>query len=89
MALIFKSSAEKTELPVKSPKSGHTKAKDLTFVDLSKPGRIRTGHMMTLFSVSHSTLYKRMHTGTIPKPDGKDGLRPFWRTETVAIALAE
>ena len=87
MALFYKSSADKAELLIKSSKSGHTKAKDLTFVDLTKPGRIRTGHMMTLFSISHSTLYKRMHSGTIPKPDGKDGVRPFWRTETIRQAL--
>lgn len=65
------------------PRNGHTRPMALTFTDLSKPGRLRTGHMMTLFSVSHSTLYKQIKSNVIPKPDGKDGKRPYWLHESV------
>ena len=68
--------------------NNHTKAQPLTNIDLDKPGRLRVGHLMTLFSVSHSTLYKHIKHGQIPAPDGHDGNRPFWRTETIRSALA-
>lgn len=67
-------------------KQTHTKPRPIDLVDLSKPGRLRVGHMLTLFSVSHSTLYARMAAGTIPKADGKDG-RPYWLTSTVKPLL--
>lgn len=66
----------------------HTKPQNLRLIDLSQPGRIRVGHLMTLFSVSHSALYRRLRNGAIPIADGNDG-RPFWRTETIKGALAE
>lgn len=68
-------------------RTSHTQARPLTHIDLDKPGRLRVGHMMTLFSVSHSTLYSHIRAGRIPKPDGDDGARPYWRTETVKQAL--
>lgn len=86
MGLHIQSASVKSE-PKAKPRNGHTRPMTLTFVDLSKPGRIRIGHMMTLFSVSHSTLYKKIQIGAIPKPDGKDGKRPFWLTETVLDVL--
>lgn len=86
MTLFIQGASVKSALSTNS-RSGHTRPMALTFVDLSKPGRIRVGHMMTLFSVSHSTLYKRIENGLIPQPDGRDGSRPFWLTETVAKAL--
>lgn len=82
MGLHIQSASVKSE-PKAKPRNGHTRPMTLTFVDLSKPGRIRIGHMMTLFSVSHSTLYKRIESSVIPKPDGKDGKRPYWLHETV------
>ena len=86
MGLFIQGASVKSEPSGKS-RSGHARPMALTFVDLSKPGRIRVGHMMTLFSVSHSTFYKRIEKGLIPEPDGRDGSRPFWLTETVAKAL--
>ena len=65
----------------------HTRARPLGGIDLRQPGRLRVGHLLTLFSVSHSTLYSHIRSGKIPKPDGEDGTRPFWLTSTVAKAL--
>jgi len=61
----------------------HTRARPLTNIDLTKPGRLRVGHLLTLFSVSHSTLYSHIKFGLLPPPDGKDGTRPYWLTQTV------
>lgn len=68
-------------------RTGHTRARTVSGIDLSQPGRLRVGHLLTLFSVSHSTLYSHIKAGKIPKPDGMDGSRPFWLTETVVRAL--
>ena len=65
----------------------HTRARPLGGIDLGQPGRLRVGHLLTLFSVSHSTLYSHIKAGKIPKPDGEDGARPFWLTSTVAKVL--
>jgi hypothetical protein len=94
MALIQKTLAVQPEQPEQPLASGtkrresHTRAQPLQFVDLNKPGRLRVGHLLTLFSVSHSTLYKHIQLGHIPAPDGKSGLRPYWNTETVREALS-
>jgi hypothetical protein len=94
MAIIFKSGtipfqpSQEREAALPHPaKSGHSKALPITGIDLKQPGRLRAGHLMTLFSVSHSTLYNRIRAGIIPKPDGADGTRPYWKTETVRQAL--
>lgn len=62
---------------------GHCKPLPFDFADLHKPGRLRVGHLMYLFSVSHSTFYKYQAAGLIPKPDGKEFKRPFWLTSTL------
>jgi hypothetical protein len=67
-------------------KQGHSKPLPLT-ISLHQPGRLRVGHLMNLLSISHATLYARLLTGAIPKPDGKDGKRPFWKTSTVRSLL--
>lgn len=64
------------------PRSGHSKALPVHVIDFSKPGRLRVGHLLTLFSTSHSTLYEHMGT-RYPAPDGKDGGRPYWKTSTI------
>lgn len=71
----------------RSTRVTHTRARPLGGIDLRQPGRLRVGHLLTLFSVSHSTLYSHIKAGRIPKPDGDDGTRPFWLTSTVAKAL--
>ena len=58
-----------------SGKSGHTKARPVP-AGLEGDVRVRTGQVMTLYNVSHSTLYQRIRDGRIPKPDGHD-CRPF------------
>lgn len=85
MSLIFKSSATVKPLHernITKPRNGHAKAIPVTFLHLNRPGRVRIGHMLTLLQISHSTLYKRIDSGQLPKPDGKD-TRPYWHTETV------
>lgn len=79
---------EQPSAPPSKRRESHTRAQPLTFVDLDKPGRLRVGHLLTLFSVSHSTLYKHIQLGHIPPPDGKSGLRPYWNTATVREALS-
>lgn len=63
---------------------GHCKPLPFDPADLRKPGRLRVGHLMALFDVSHSTFYKHVAAGLIPKPDGYDFKRPFWFTATIA-----
>lgn len=96
MALTFvpRISQPQPVIEVKTPsrgskKTGHSKALPTTGIDLEQPGRIRTGHLMTLFSISHSTLYNRIRSGKLPKPDGNDGNRPYWNTETIRQALRQ
>ena len=78
-----------TKQPATEKKSrGHTKAAVPT-ISLDLPGRLRIAHLMSLFAVSHSTLYAGMKAGHYPQPDGRDGKRPFWNTETVRSRLSE
>jgi predicted DNA-binding transcriptional regulator AlpA len=89
MALQIRNS-ESTVTEVVSPKPrriGHTRARPVSGIDLSQPGRLRVGHMLTLFGVSHSTLYSHIKAGRIPKADGSDGTRSYWLTATVVQAL--
>lgn len=65
----------------------HTRPCALDNIDLAKPGRLRVGHLLTLFSVSHSTLYLRIKQGLIPEADGYDGSRPYWLTSSVRMLL--
>jgi hypothetical protein len=91
---VSKSAATSVGVPVPSQQScagnakkqraqGHCKPIPFDFADLHKPGRLRVGHLMHLFSVSHSTFYKYQAAGLIPKPDGKEFKRPFWLTSTL------
>lgn len=71
--------------PATKPKpQGHCKPLPFDPADLRKPGRLRVGHLMALFELSHSTFYKHVAAGLIPKPDGYDFKRPFWFTATIA-----
>ena len=65
-------------------KPGHAKPLPFNKADLLKPGRLKPGHLMTLFGISHSTLYKRRADGLIPPPDLKEYGRPLWFTSTIA-----
>lgn len=82
--LSVASSSKKISSASKAHKapSGHSKALPVHNIDFNSPGRLRVGHLLTLFSVSHSGLYA--HLGTrYPLPDGKDGGRPYWNIRTV------
>ena len=84
MALIVQSNNKNAATDCAATKKlGHTRPASVADIELSKPGRLRVGHLMTYFSVSHSTLYEHMKSGRVPKPDGRDGKRPFWNTATI------
>lgn len=89
MALIIKSAdLSRSVASQGGPKrQTHTRARPLTGIDMSSSVRLRVGHMLTLFSISHSTLYTRMAAGQIPKPDGRDGKRPYWSAAKVQVFL--
>lgn len=59
---------------------GHCKPLPIT-TDLTQPGRLRVGHCLTLYAVSHSSFYRGLGE-RYPKPDGHDG-RPYWNTATI------
>ena len=58
-------------------------------ISLDQPGRVRVGHLLELLSTSHATFYRRVAEGVYPKPDGYDGKRPYWRTDTVRELLSQ
>ena len=68
----------------KKSKATHTKRRPYDRANLLKPGRLKTGEMLDLYSVSHSTFYRHLAEGIIPKPDGHILNRPYWLTATVA-----
>lgn len=63
-------------------RNGHTRP-EAPAVSLDQPGRLRVANLMHLLSVSHAHLYQGMTCGLYPKPDGHDGRRPYWKTETI------
>ena len=69
----------------KSPKRRQPAA---PLISLDQPGRLRFPNVMALLAISHQTLYKRMSAGLAPKPDGYDGVRPYWNTKTIRDFLA-
>lgn len=58
-------------------------------IDINRPGRLRSAHVLAICAISHSSLYRRMKEGTFPKPDGVDGNRNYWSTSTVLSFLRE
>jgi hypothetical protein len=60
--------------------SGHSKHLPIDF-DLHRPGRVRTGHLLTLLHVSHSKFCADRKAGKILPPDGHDP-RAWWWNET-------
>jgi len=87
MAVIITRRSEKLPKSVAQPaakKKGHCKPLPVT-IDLNQPGRLRVGHCLTLFSVSHASFYRGLGK-KYPKPDGNDG-RPYWSTATISRSL--
>lgn len=70
--------------PAKKTKATHTKRRPYDPDNLLKPGRLKTGEMLGLYKVSHSTFYQHRAKGIVPPPDGHIMGRPFWLTSTVA-----
>lgn len=73
-------------LPIKKRSRGHTQPSPL-LIDLNGPGRVRVANLLSLFGISHSTLYARIRVGAFPGPDGRDGRIPFWKTSTIREKL--
>lgn len=56
-------------------------------IDLNGPGRLRTANVLAVCAISHSTLYARLKQHEFPPPDGKDGGRNYWNTQTISAYL--
>lgn len=69
----------------RKPQRGHAKA--LPLPDLNAPGRLRVGHLLSAYGLSHSTLYSHLKLKLLPQPDGYVARRPYWRTETIKADL--
>lgn len=66
---------------------GHTRARP-PLIGLDQPGRLYVGNLMAIYGVSHSALYERLADGRLPRPDGRDGRRPYWLTTSVRNHIA-
>lgn len=66
---------------------GHAKA--LPRPDLNQPGRVRVGHLMSLYGLSHSSIYAHLRKKLLPPPDGAIAGRPYWWPETIKADLAK
>ncbi len=67
----------------KTQKSARGHSKCLPLPNLAVPGRLRIGHLMTAYGLSHSSVYAHLQRKWIPAPDGKIGSRPYWLTKTI------
>jgi len=68
-------------------KSGNTRPLPLPF-DLHQCGRLRIGHLLTVYGVSAPEFYKRAKAGLMPVADGRDP-RPYWEAQTVIAFKAQ
>ena len=85
MALkIIRVPANNAQKPKKT--NGHTKAVAPT-ISLDQPGRLRVAHVLSIYGISHSTLYAGLKRKRYPKPDGYDGVMPYWMTSTIRHSL--
>lgn len=71
---------------------GHTQPR-APIVSLDQPGRLRVANVIALLGISHSSLYAGLRpkpgetTTRYPKPDGRDGGFPYWKTATILAFL--
>lgn len=56
--------------------------------ELSGLKRLHAKEVMNLLDVKKSVFYAGIASGRYPKPDGTDGVRPFWRVDTLHVFLA-
>jgi len=79
------SNTSQSEAPQRKGQIGHCKS--LAVPDLNTPVRLRIGHLLTLYGVSHTTYYRHLDKQLIPQPDGFVAGRPFWKTSTIRADL--
>lgn len=79
------SNTPQSEAAQRKGQRGHCKS--LPAPDLNTPVRLRIGHLLTLYGVSHSTFYRHQRKLLIPPPDGVVVARPFWRSATIKADL--
>jgi predicted DNA-binding transcriptional regulator AlpA len=71
---------------------GHTAPK-APIISLDQPGRLRVANILAILGISHATLYAGLKpkpgqtTTRYPKPDGRDGKFPYWKTSTIRAFL--
>lgn len=75
--------------PAANINKGHARKLDIQGLDLNTPQRLLVGHVLALMKTSHSTLIRWIESGDFPKPDGKQGRRPFWLSSTVRPLVGE
>jgi hypothetical protein len=73
--------------PAPRRSQGHTKPR-APLISLHEPGRLYVANLMAIYGLSHSALYERLRDGRLPAPDGRDGRRPYWSTDTVLAHLS-
>jgi hypothetical protein len=97
MSIIFKDVPLKTGTTPAAPtgpttaskkkRYSHTKPRALT-ISLDQPGRLRLSDVLGLFGIKAATYYEGRRYKRYPMPDGKDGRRPYWNTETIRNILS-
>jgi len=79
---ISRTANDTSETSLKGKKKGHTQP-EAPAISLEQPGRLRVANLLHLLNISHASLYKGIKCNRYPKPDGHDGSRPYWKTETI------
>lgn len=57
-------------------------------MSLDQDGHLHVHNLMFLFQCSRPTIYARLARGFLPPPDGTDGRRPYWLTQTIRPLFA-
>ncbi len=63
------------------------RCKPLNRPDLNELGRLRIGHLMAVYDLSHSSIVKHLNKGLIPPADGVIAGRRYWKTATIKADL--
>ena len=86
LAQVVVSATKPAEVKRRPPRTGSAKPRPVT-LDLSQPGRLRVGHLLTLLGISSASLYRLINEGKVPAADGRMGRSPYWNTSTVRKLL--
>lgn len=80
--------ATPTKAKHKNKKPGQARRLPIHDVCFEKPQRLRVGHLLTIFQISASQLYKMLASGELPPPAGHfgEGKRPtpYWLSTDIA-----